>query len=117
IKALREGLDALRAGDHFDEDFVRARRRILSNLLGSSTVTNELAFRLGLISIFGLDGNHYNTLLQQIAAASPAQIKMLIKTELDPNNEVLVVLGDKAHLEKTFADAGIKDVKIVEPEY
>jgi len=117
IKALRESLDALRAGEHFDEDFVRARRRILSTLLGTSTVNDELAYRLGLISIFGLNPNHYNTLIQQIAAASPAQIKQLIKTELDPNNEVLVVLGDKAHLEKTFADAGIKDVKIVEPEY
>jgi zinc protease len=117
IKALRENLDALRAGDHFDEDFVRARRRILSSLLGTSTVTHELAFRLGLISIFGLNPNHYNTLIQQIAAASPAQVKALIKSELDPNNEVVVVLGDKAHLDKTFADAGLKDVKIVEPEY
>ena len=43
--------------------------------------------------------------------------RALIKTELDPNNEVVVVLGDKAHVEKTFADAGIKDVKIIEPEY
>ena len=48
---------------------------------------------------------------------SPAQVRALIKHELDPNNEVIVALGDKAHLDKTFADAGIKDVKIVEPEY
>jgi hypothetical protein len=41
----------------------------------------------------------------------------LIKNELDPNNEVVVVLGDKAHVEKTFTDAGIKDVKIIDPDY
>jgi hypothetical protein len=41
----------------------------------------------------------------------------LIKTELDPKNEIIVIRGSRPQLEKTFADAGITDVKIVEPEY
>jgi len=118
IKALRDGVDDLRKGDaDWDQDFVRARRTLISKMLGESTVTRELAGELGYISEYGLDTGWYNTLLQEIAATSPAQIRALIKTELDPNNEVVVVLGDKAHVEKTFADAGIKDVKIIEPEY
>jgi predicted Zn-dependent peptidase len=118
LKALRASLDSLRKGDDdFDEQFARARRQILHQLLGESTVTGELADRLSFIAEFGLDPNYYNTLLQQVAAASPAQIKALLKSEIDPNNEVVVVLGDKAHVDKTFADAGITDVKIVEPEY
>ena len=52
-----------------------------------------------------------------MAAVAPAQVKALMKSELDPNNEIVVVFGDRAHVEKTFADAGIKDVKIVEPQY
>jgi hypothetical protein len=56
-------------------------------------------------------------MLQQLAAVSPAQIRALIKSELDPNKEIVVALGDKAHLDKTFAEAGITDVKIVEPDY
>jgi len=118
IKALRESVDDLRKGDaDWDQDFVRARRTLISKMLGESTVTEELANKLGYISQYNLDPNFYNTLLQQIAAVSPAQIRALIKTELDPNNEVVVVLGDKAHVEKTFSEAGIKDVKIIEPEY
>ncbi|HEY0251633.1 MAG TPA: pitrilysin family protein, partial [Kofleriaceae bacterium] len=118
IKAIRDSLDDLRKGDaDFDQDFVRARRTLISKLLGESTVTSELAGRLGYIAIYNLDGNFYNTVLQEIAAVSPAQIRALIKSELDPNNEVVVVLGDKGHVEKTFSDAGIKDVKIVEPAY
>jgi zinc protease len=118
IKALRESLDGLRKGDQeWDEDFVRARRQLIGKLLGESTVTLELAGRLEFISEFGLDTKFYNTLLQQIAAVSPAQIRALLKTELDPANEVVVVLGDPAHLDKTFKDAGINDVKLVEPEY
>ena len=118
IKALRASIDSLRKGDDdFDEQFVRARRQLIQHLLGESTVTYELAQRLGFISHFGLGTNYYNTLLQQIAAVSPAQVHALIKSEIDPSNEVIVVLADKAHLDKTFADAGITDVKIVEPEY
>ena len=118
LKALRASIDSLRQGDNdFDEQFVRARRQIIQHLLGQSTVTFELAARLAHIAEFNLDTNYYNTLLQQVAAVSPAQVRALIKTELDPNNEVVVVLGDKAHVEKTFGDAGINQVKIIEPEY
>jgi len=117
MKAMRDGVDMLRKGEHFDEDFVRARRKIMSNLLSASTVTRELVGRLGFIDRYNLPTTYYNTLLQQVAAVSTAQLKALIASELDPSNEVIVVLGDKKHLDKAFADAGIKDVKIVEPEY
>ncbi|HUS29806.1 MAG TPA: pitrilysin family protein [Kofleriaceae bacterium] len=117
IKVLRESLDALRNGDSFDEHFVRARRKLLQELLTESTVTGELAARLGKIAIYNLDPNHYNTLIQQIAAVSPAQVKALIKQELNPQNEVLIMLGDRDHLNKTFKDVGITDVKIIDPDY
>lgn len=118
IKALREAIDGLRNHDaEFDEHFVRARRKLIGNLMGESTMTAELAARLGFIAMYNLKDDYYNTLLQQIAAVSPAQIRALIKTELDPANEIIVALGDKAHLDRAFAEAGITDVKIVEPEY
>jgi len=117
IKALRDSFDALRKGERFDEDFVRARRRILQQLTNESTVTTELAGRLVQVEQYGLQPTFYNTLLQQVAAVSPAQVRALLAHELDPNNEVIVALGDKAHLDKTFEAAGLKDVKIVEPEY
>ena len=118
IRALRDGLEILRkGGEQFDIDFVRARRKILSNLLGESTVTGELASRLGFMSTYALPANYYNTLLQQVAAVSPAQVRALIGKELDANNEVIVLLGAKPQLDKAFGEAGIKDVKLVEPEY
>ncbi len=117
IAAMRAGMEMLRqGGEQFDIDFVRARRKILSNLLGESTVTGELAQRLAFIATHGLQSNYYNTLLQQVAAASPAQLRAIIQKELDPNNEVIVLLGSRPQLEKAFTDAGIKDVKLVEPD-
>jgi hypothetical protein len=48
---------------------------------------------------------------------SPAQVRALIQHELDPQKEVIVMLADKDHLNKTFSEAGLNDVKIVEPDY
>lgn len=117
IKAMRAGLDLLRTGETFDVDFVRARRKRVQVMFGESTVTSDLAARLVQMAMFGLDKKFYNMQLQQTAAASPAQLHALVKTELDPNREVIVIHGSRAQIEKAFADAGISDVKIIEPAY
>jgi zinc protease len=115
IKAIREGIATLRRGDHLAQDLVRARRKVVSELLGESTVTAELAARLGFIAIHDLPPDYFRTLLQQVAAVSPAQIQALIEQELDPSREVVVALGDRAHLERAFADAGLSGARLVEP--
>src|SRR5262249_4305773 len=118
IKAIRDSLDDMRKGDdEFDEDFVRARRKLIGELLGESTVTYELAGRLSRIAEFGLDANHYNTLLQQIAAVAPARLRAGISSELDRANAVDVRLADNGQFDKASTEAGLKDVTIVAPEY
>ena len=44
-------------------------------------------------------------------------MKALVKSELDPKNEIIVLKGSRPQLEKAFADAGITDVKIVDHDY
>nr|HEX4316774.1 insulinase family protein [Kofleriaceae bacterium] len=116
IKAIRDGIDGLRKGDDFNLDFVRARRKELHDLIGGATVTSEIADRLGFIASFGLPDDYYGRLLSQIGAAPVALVKALISSELNPQNEIIVLKGSRAQLDKAFADAGITDVKIVEPE-
>jgi len=117
IRAMRDGIDALRNGTDFDVAFVRARRKVIQELLGESTLSTELATRLGQIARFGLDPSYDNTLLRQTAALSTAQVKDLLARELDPRGEVVVTLGDRASVTRAFADAGIQGVKLVEPDY
>jgi predicted Zn-dependent peptidase len=66
---------------------------------------------------FGLKPDYYKQLVKQIAAVSPAQVKMLLANELDPKGEVIVCQGDRASLEKGFAGASIDQVKLIEPDY
>ncbi len=117
IRAMRDGIDALRKGVDLDVAFVRARRKVVQQLLGESTVSSELASRLGRIARYGLDPDHYNSLLRQVAMVSIAQVKDMLARELDPAGEVVVLRGDRESVGKAFADAGIQDVKLVEPDY
>jgi zinc protease len=118
LKAMRDSIAMLRdKSEQWDIDFVRARRKLIQQLIGESTVSGELAGRLGRISSFGLDSNYYNTLLKTISVVSPAQVRSLIERELSPDKEIVVLMAPKATVEQAFKDAGINDVKIVEPDY
>jgi zinc protease len=116
LRAMRAGIDALRNGTDFDAMFVGARRKVVQELLAGSTVSTELASRLGQIARFGLDPSYDQDLLRQAAALSPAQVKQLIARELDPRTEVIVLLGDRAAVTRAFVDAGITDAKLVVPD-
>lgn len=118
LKAMRDGIEVLRKGGAtFDIDFVRARRALIEDLLGQSTMTFQLASQLAGMARFKLKPDYYKQLVKQIAAVSPAQVKMLLANELDPKNEVIVGFGDRAALEKMFDDAGLTQVKLIEPDY
>jgi zinc protease len=118
LRAMRDGIQMLRdGGEQWDIDFVRARRKLIQNLLGESTVSLELVGRLATIAKYGLDADYYNRLLQMIAAVSPAQLKALIKRELDPAKEIIVTTADKPTIERAFSEAGLTSIRIVEPDY
>ena len=117
LAAMRAGVEMLRTGSTFDIDFVRARRALIEDLLAQSTVSGELAQRLATIARFDLKPDYYKQLVKQIAAVSPAQVRMLLNSELDAKSEVVVCQGDRPSLEKAFADAKLDQVKLIEPDY
>ena len=114
LKALREAIESLRAGTDFEIDFVRARRKVVRDLLGAANTSTVLADRLAQIGTFDLPANYYATLLEQIAVVSPAQVKAVLATELDPKHEVVVTLGDRTTVDKTFVNTNIHDMTIID---
>jgi zinc protease len=107
LKAIRESVDGMRRGSGLAVDFARARRRVVTELLGQSTVSRELAARLGIIAAFGLPDDFYDSLLRRAAAVTPAQVHALIRSELSADREVVVLLGARAALVEAFVDAGV----------
>jgi hypothetical protein len=44
-------------------------------------------------------------------------VRALLAAELDPKAEIVACQGDRPSLEKAFADAGLNQVKLIEPDY
>jgi zinc protease len=116
LRTMRAGIDALRAGNNFDALFAAARRKVVQELIGGSAISTELASRLGQTARFGLDPDYDNDLLRRAAALSPAEVRRLLATELSPEAEVVVLLGDRAAVTRAFAEAGIDDARLVVPD-
>jgi zinc protease len=108
LKAMRAGIESLRAGERFDEDFVRARREVLKRLLTRSSSSTDLARQLETLARYGLDEKFRDKLVKQIAKLSPEQVKQLVADDLRADREVIVVLGHRPGLERAFAELGIK---------
>jgi zinc protease len=114
LRVMRHKLDQLRAGDEFDRVFAQARRAVLKNLLAESTVSQALARKLARIAIYNQTADFYAKLTRHVASLSPAHVRAVMQHELNPEREVIAVLGDKQALETTLAEAGISEVKYVD---
>lgn len=120
LAVLRQMIQGLRDQDEdWVMDFVRARRMVLKNLLSESTVSTELASRLGQIATFDLNPDFYEKLVRFIAAMAPAAVKATIANELKPEREVVVCMGGREKVQATFQtalgpDATVKYVDINE---
>lgn len=116
LKFMREKLDELRAGVDFDRDFVVARKSILRQLMAESTESRVMASRLGQIARYNLKGDYSETLARAVAHVSPKQVKAIMAVEIDPKNEIIVNLADRATLNAAFAEAGLDNARIVDPQ-
>ena len=113
LKAMRDGIDRLRKGEKFDDDFVKARRKILRELVENATEASAAESQLAEIAQFELPPDHFEKLIKRVAALSPAQVHALIDAELKPELEVIVLLGGSGKIKKAYEGAGIKDATFV----
>ncbi len=115
LKFIRLKIQEFRDGVDFDRDFVTARFNILKKLVAESTESNALAGRLSKIARYDLDPDYYDKLARTVASVLPKQVKAIMALELDPKKEIIVTLGDRATLDAAFAEAGLDNVRIVDP--
>jgi predicted Zn-dependent peptidase len=115
LKFMRTKLQELRDGVDFDRDFVTARQKVLKGLLAQSTESYTLARRLSQIARYDLSPDYSEKLARSVASVLPKQVKALMAIELDPNKEIIVNMADRKTLDAAFAEAGLDNVRIVDP--
>ena len=122
IATIRKKIDSLRpssAGfnqDAFALEFARARRAVLSRMLAQSTESYALAGRLAQIAAYRQKPDFYDNLTQRVAQATMDGVKAIIAEDLPPNAEIVLLMGEREFLDKAFADAGLTEVKFIDPK-
>lgn len=115
LKFMREKIQELRDGVDFNRYFVTARKSILSSMLAESTESYALAGRLTQIAQYGGAADQYDKLAREVANLTPAAVKAIMLKELDPKNEIIVNMADRATLDASFTEAGLNSVRIIDP--
>lgn len=104
LAAMRTGVDEIRRGEGFLEDFVRARAAVLHRLVANGNDSSSLAERLATMATFALPPGYFDDLAAQIARLAPKDVLALARKELDPTAEVIVAEGPKPALEMMYGE-------------
>ena len=107
VRALR------RDATSFPEDFVRARRRALAQVLADAAGASVRAGELQRVAVRGLATSHADALADEVAATTLADVAALARTDLAARRMVVVVSGPRAELDRVFAEAKL-EAEIVE---
>jgi len=110
LTAIRGSLDALRRGEGFLEDFVRARRAVLHDLLVDPNDSGSLAAELVEMAEFGEPPTGIDDLRRAVGTLTPKAVLALVNSELRPQAETLVAVGPHAKVQKMLEGADITKV-------
>lgn len=111
LTSLRAAIDGLRRGDGFLEDFVRARRDVLKQLVVNSSDSASLVAQMRYMAEFHLPLASMDSLRREVGALSPKAVVALVNSELRPDHEMIVAVGPRAKVQKMFEGAGVKNVE------
>jgi zinc protease len=90
------------------EDFVRARRRALSQALADSAGAAVLADELETVSVMSLPLSFFDTQVEAIAATTPERVATVAAADLSEERMVVVIRGPRSAVNATLAAAGQK---------
>ncbi len=111
--AMRKAMDEIRAGD-FIEEFVRARRLVVQNLLAATINSRTVANQLEQLAMHGIESSDHDKLVQKVAELRPRDISDLIALELAAEREVVVAQGRKESVTSMYRAANIAGYKVIE---
>jgi len=90
----------------------KAKRYLQLQLPGQFETTSDIAFQLVPLTIYGLPLDYYNTYAQRLAQVTQADVQRVMERYVRPEQMVVVVVGDRASIERSLAATGIGRVEI-----
>ena len=113
IKLMTEELEALRTGKDIRDDFARARRKVLQQVLADTVNATSVANQLVTEVTYNLPQNHGEQLAAEVGQLTLAQARTQLASDLRKKNTVLIIRGSKATGETMFKGIGVTDYTVM----
>jgi len=89
------------------EELSRAKRFLQLQLPGNFETTQDIAFQMIPVALYGLPFNYYNNYVQNIEAVTQADVARVAQQYIDPGALAVVIVGDRKSIEP-----GLKAVNV-----
>jgi zinc protease len=114
LRELDAELQALRTGTDVRDDFVRARRRVLEELLITSSDSRSIADELEIAVRNELAWDYPNEMLRAVAEVTHDRAKRALADTLQPERATRMLVGPKATVQAAYEALGITDVRWID---
>jgi zinc protease len=117
MKAIVAELARLRDADNdLAEDFVRARRRALAEVLADAAGATATADELAFVGAHHLDVGFFSELATAIGAITLEQLRTIVRGDLAEHRMVVAISARTAVLETIFGALGVSDAELLDAE-
>jgi len=89
------------------EELSRAKRFLQLQLPGNFETTQDIAFQMIPVALYGLPFDYYNNYVQNIEAVTQADVARVAQQYIDPGSLAVVIVGDRKSIEP-----GLKAVNV-----
>jgi predicted Zn-dependent peptidase len=90
-----------------DEEISRAKNYLALGYPDDFQSVSQIAGQIGEIVTYKLPDDYFNSFIQRVLAVTKADVERVAKKYLDPAKVAIIVVGDKAVIEK-----GVRDLKL-----
>ena len=104
LNAIRESVPA--------SELSRAKRFLQLQLPGNFETTQDIAFQLVPVALYGLPLDYYNNYVQNIEAITGADVARVAQQYINPGSLAVVIVGDRKSIEPTLKAINVGPVVI-----
>jgi predicted Zn-dependent peptidase len=90
----------------------RAKRYLQLQLPGNFETTQDIAFQLVPVALYGLPLDYYNNYVQNIEGVTEADVARVAQQYINPASLVVVIVGDRKSIEPGLKAAGVAPIVI-----
>ena len=111
--AMLRALDELRGGE-LKAEFVRARRKVLREVLADALTSESVADELEFVVTYNLPRTYHAQLARSVAQLRLDDVRAVLDRELSDRRQVVMVRGKRAWVEAMYRQSGIEQFRVVE---